>query len=73
MNCYAKDLKPGFKIYGHERGWLEVLSIDRDRTVARLATSCPCVCDMRLTLLNNVSGEIYIEGCNTHTLFEVVE
>ena len=26
---YAKDLKPGDKINGHEKGWIEILSVKR--------------------------------------------
>lgn len=74
MNCYAKDLKPGYLINGHWDGWLEVLKVERDRSLAKRALKNSYVTDMTITILRRATGETYTEEVNSHHVYnDVVE
>lgn len=74
MTCYAKDLKPGYLICGHGDGWLEVLKVERDQSLASQALKNSYVTDMKITILRRATGETYTEEVNSHAVYkDVVE
>lgn len=74
MNCYAKDLKPGYLIRGNGDGWLEVTEVKRDRSLANQALKNSYVTDMTITILRRATGETYTEEVNSHAVYkDVVE
>lgn len=74
MNCYAKDLKPGYLICGHYNGWLEVRKVERDRSLANQAAKNQFVKDMKITIFCRLTGMTYTEEVNSHAVYkDVVE
>jgi hypothetical protein len=69
MHCYAKDMQPGFLLNGHEEGWLEVLSVNRDSSKTREAVKNPYGHDMTIVFLHRMTGKKETFRCNAHAIF----
>ena len=71
MDCYAKDVHPGY-LFSTGTGWIEVTEVKRDRGLAKKALTNEFVHDVTITVFHRMTRLTETISCNGHKIFKNV-